>query len=207
MREWIIKGGPVMIPILLLSVVALAIVLERVFVLWWIRLDVPRFGEQVLDLLRRGELQSALARCETIKHPLARVFTVGIRSRHLPPAELEKRMEREGEKEIRQLERYLGALFVIVGVEPMLGFFGTITGLIRSFAAWEQLGNDITVSALAAGIYQAMITTAAGLAIAIPYYLAYHLLMAAVKRQAALLNHWGDRFLELLAQTKEQHPA
>ena len=77
-------------------------------------------------------------------------------------------MEREGDEQVQYLEQYLGALIIIIGVEPMLGFLGTIIGLIRAFMAWELLGSNITVSALASGIYQAMITTAAGLIVAIP---------------------------------------
>ncbi len=90
-------------------------------------------------------------------------------------------------------------LLVIVGIEPMLGFLGTITGLIRAFMSWERLGADITVNALAAGIYEAMITTAAGLIIAIPYYVAYHLIADRIRAHARETSRAGDRLLDFLS--------
>jgi biopolymer transport protein ExbB len=117
--------------------------------------------------------------------------------------ELEKMLEREGDEQIHDLERYLGGLIVIIGVEPMLGFLGTIVGLIKAFMAWEQLGSNITVGALAAGIYQAMITTAAGLIIAIPYYVIYHLIVGKIKGHAQEMTYYGNELLDILARVKD----
>ena len=202
--ELIFKGGPVMIPIILLSIVALALILDRFLVLWKIRLNISQFARDVFVFLERGDLQKALERCETVRHPIGVVFKTGILNRTLKPEQIEKIMEREGEEQIHSLERYLGGLIVIIGVEPMLGFLGTITGLIRAFMTWERLGSNITVNTLAAGIYEAMITTAAGLIIAIPYYIAYHMIVAKIKGHAQEISYFGNELIDILVRLKEE---
>jgi biopolymer transport protein ExbB len=199
----IIKGGSVMIPIILLSIIGLALILERLWTLWRIRLNIPQFAQEIFLYLERGQFQKSLERCGKVKHPIADVFKLGILNRSLKREEIEKMMEREGDEQIQYLEQYLGALIIIIGVEPMLGFLGTIIGLIRAFMAWEQLGSNITVSALAAGIYQAMITTAAGLIVAIPYYITYHLIVGKIKSHAQEMTYYGNELIDILARAKE----
>jgi len=199
----IMKGGPVMIPIILGSIIALAIILERAWTLWRIRLNIPQFAHEIFLHLERGQFQKALERCAKVRHPIADVFKLGILNRDLRREEVESIMEREGDEQVQYLERYLGALIIIIGVEPMLGFLGTIIGLIRAFMAWEHLGPNITVSALAAGIYQAMITTAAGLSVAIPSYIIYHLIVGKIKSHAQEISYYGNELIDILARVKE----
>jgi biopolymer transport protein ExbB len=203
----VLKGGPVMVPIIALSVVALAIVLERLWVLIKIRQNLPEFAQEILILAQRGQYQKALLRCREVKHPLARVLALGITERNRPRAELERIMEREGEEQIERLERNLGALIVIIGVEPMLGFLGTIVGLIKAFMSWEQLGSNVTVNSLAAGIYQAMITTAAGLIVAIPYFICYHLFLGRIKRNALEMSYYGNELIDVLTGSQVEEKA
>jgi biopolymer transport protein ExbB len=195
---FIIKGGPVMIPIILGSIAALAIILERVWTLWKIRVNFSKFSQEVFLSLERGLLQKALEQCDQVRHPIGAVFKLGIMNRSLNREDLESLMEREGEEQIQYLEHYLGALLIIIGIEPMLGFLGTITGLIRAFMQWEKLGSNITVNALASGIYEAMITTAAGLIIAIPAYVIYHLIIGKIKSHAQEMSYYGDELIDLL---------
>lgn len=201
--DLIVKGGPVMIPIIALSIIGLALILERAWALWKIRLDIPKFAQDIFLSMERGHFQKALERCEKVRHPIAEVFKLGILNRTLKRDELEAMMEREGDEQVQYLERYLGALIIIIGVEPMLGFLGTIVGLIKAFMAWEQLGANITVSALASGIYQAMITTAGGLIVAIPYYVIYHLIVGKIKSHAQEMTYYGNELIDLLARPKE----
>jgi biopolymer transport protein ExbB len=126
------------------------------------------------------------------------VLSLAITERNRPREELERKMEREGEEQVERLERNLGALIVIIGVEPMLGFLGTIIGLIKAFMSWEQLGASVTVNSLAAGIYQAMITTAAGLIVAIPYFICYHLFIGRIKRHALEMSYYGNELLDVM---------
>jgi biopolymer transport protein ExbB len=199
----IIKGGSVMIPIIALSIIGLALILERIWTLWKIRLNIPQFAQEIFLFLERGHFQKALERCEKVRHPIADVFKLGILNRTLKREELEAMMEREGDEQVQYLEQYLGALIIIIGVEPMLGFLGTIVGLIKAFMAWEQLGANITVSALAAGIYQAMITTAGGLIVAIPYYVIYHLIVGKIKGHAQEMTYYGNELIDILVRPKE----
>ena len=204
MLDLIVKGGWLMAPIIGLSVVALAIVLERLWVLWSIRLNVPSLVREVVLLLQAGREQDARARCKGVRHPVGQMLALGIANRGLERGELERMLQHEGEEQIRALERRLPGLLVIIGVEPMLGFLGTIVGLIRAFMDWEAMGANITVSALAAGIYEAMLTTAGGLIVAIPYYLCYHLLQARVQWHALAMSAAGDELLGVLTgQTRE----
>jgi biopolymer transport protein ExbB len=200
----IVKGGVIMIPIILGSIIALAIVLERFWTLWRIRLNISKFAQEIFLSLERGQFQKALDRCERVRHPIGDVFRLGILNRNLKREELESMMEREGDEQIQYLERYLGALLIIIGVEPMLGFLGTIIGLIRAFMAWEQLGSDITVSALAAGIYQAMITTASGLSIAIPAFIFYHLIVGKIKSHSQEMSYYGNELLDIIVARRER---
>ncbi len=199
----IIKGGIIMIPIIALSIIGLAMILERAWTLWKIRLDIPQFAQEIFLYLEKGHFQRALERCEKVRHPIADVFKLGILNRALKRDEIEKMMEREGDEQVQYLEQYLGALIIIIGVEPMLGFLGTIVGLIQAFMAWEQLGSNITVGALAAGIYQAMITTAGGLIVAIPYYVAYHLIVGKIKSHAQEMTYYGNELIDILARPRE----
>jgi biopolymer transport protein ExbB len=200
----IMKGGPIMVPIILGSIIALAIILERFWTLWRIRLNFQQFAQEIFLFLERGHFQKALERCEKAKHPIADVFKLGILNRTLNRKELEGMLEREGDEQIQYLERYLGALLIIVGVEPMLGFLGTIIGLIKAFMTWEQLGANITVSALAAGIYQAMITTAAGLIVAIPAFIFYHLIVGRIKSHAQEISYYGNELLDIIGSTERE---
>ena len=202
--ELILKGGPVMIPIIFLSIVALALILERCLTLWKIRLNLSQFAQEVFLFLERGNLQKALEHCETVRHPIGEIFKIGILNRTLKREQVEKIMEREGEEQVQYLERYLGALMVIIGVEPMLGFLGTIVGLIRAFMSWERLGSNITVNILAGGIYEAMITTAAGLIVAIPYYIVYHLIVGRIKTHAQDMSYYGNELLDVLGRVREE---
>ncbi|MFA5094465.1 MAG: MotA/TolQ/ExbB proton channel family protein, partial [Candidatus Omnitrophota bacterium] len=168
MFDLILKGGPLMAPIILGSVVGFAIVVEKFMELKSLKTDSYSFIQEVFHCLKANRVQMALDLCEeNSKYPIAAVFKVGIERRYMAPQRLEKIMEQVGNNQIQKVERYLGAMASIISIEPLLGFLGTITGLIQAFMSWERAGANITVSALAAGIYQAMITTAAGLAIAI----------------------------------------
>jgi biopolymer transport protein ExbB len=204
MWSLIVKGGFVIWPIILLSVVALAIILERAWTLSSIRLNVALFAKDVFLDLQRGYFSKAAEKCGAVKHPIGKLFLLAISNRGMKRDELERLMEREGERSVQRMERGLGALIVIVGVEPMLGFLGTIIGLINAFMTWERLGTEITVSALAAGIYQAMITTAAGLIAAIPYFICYHLFVAAIKSNAAQMSYFGNQLLDTVSTARKE---
>lgn len=202
MMYFILKGGPVMWPILLASVFGFAIVIERFIVLRRaFRIDMEAFSKAVCNKVLAGKNTEAMAFAQRYAHhPLGAMFVATLENSDLPREELEKMLERMGNHAVNKLEVRLGALVSITGIEPLMGFLGTITGLIRAFMAWEKAGNDITVSDLAGGIYEAMITTAAGLIIAIPLYLAYNYFISRNKYFVQELTDYSGQLLEAIAR-------
>lgn len=199
----LIKGGPVMYAILSASILGLAVIIEKLWGLCRIRLNVQRFSKEVFALLVEREFDKALKLCEKrSKHPIAVLFKAGIEKRDLPANELDRLLERIGNGEMNKLEKHIGGLISVIGIEPLLGFLGTITGLIRAFMAWEQAGSNITVSALASGIYEAMITTAAGLSVAVPYYLICNFIISRNKYISYELSNYSMQLVEVLRAQK-----
>lgn len=196
----IYKGGFIMIPIIIGSIVALAIVINRINYFMSIKMDEDGFIDKIHSLVRGGETGRAIDVCNGIKHPLAAVFRSGLQNIHRDRVGIERAMERTGNAEIVQAEKYMLLLVIIIGVEPMLGFLGTIIGLINSFMAWEKFAASVTVDFLAAGIYQAMITTAGGLIVAIPYYIIYHVMTGRINSMARNLNHQAEELLDLIQE-------
>jgi len=201
---WVIsKGGPVMIPIILGSVLGLAIIINRLAILWAIRIDSQKFTDKVIALVRSGSRDPALKLCdENTKYPVAVVLKAGIERSALASHDMEKAMERVGNNAVKGLERYIGGLISIIGIEPLLGFLGTITGLIKAFMAWERAGSDVTVSMLASGIYESMITTAAGLIVAVPYYLVCNFIISRTKYISYELSDSAMRLSEVISENK-----
>jgi biopolymer transport protein ExbB len=198
MIDMILRGGWVMVPIILGSVVGIAIILERFWYFRSIRLDTAEFAGELFSLVQRGQVERALGSCDRVEHPLAPVLRAGLEHAGEVPWEIQRVMEREGQRQIQKAERNLNYLAVVIGIEPMLGFLGTIIGLIQAFMSWERYSSTVTVAALAAGIYQAMITTAAGLIVAIPCYVLYNILLGKVSSTAQELNHSGDELVSVL---------
>lgn len=195
-----IKGGPVMYPILLASILGLAIIIEKLWQLYRIRLDIRKFSKSMFQLLKEHKYEKAIELCKKTRHPVGVVFRAGIEKKNLPVSEMDRLLERVGISELKKLEKHIGGLISVIGIEPLLGFLGTITGLIKAFMAWEQAGSSITVSALASGIYEAMITTATGLTVAVPYYLICNFIISRHKYISYELSDSAMELSEVLSQ-------
>jgi len=192
-----------MYAILLISVLGLAIIIEKLWMLMRVRIDAGKFSQKIFALLKSKKYSEAIEICGKHKRfPIANVFRAGIEKRALPLSELDRLLERIGNSEIKNLERHIGGLISVIGIAPLLGFLGTITGLIKAFMAWEQAGSNITVSALATGIYEAMITTAAGLSVAVPYYLICNFIISRNKYIAYEISDYSMQLAEILSQEK-----
>jgi biopolymer transport protein ExbB len=182
-----VAGGPIMIPIGICSVIALAYIVER-----WVRLTPGKlggggFGRDLVAAVRDGGVVRGLALCEERRtKPLARIMSAALARWNSPFLEREKAVEDAGVREVKRLSTNLRPLVVIVAIAPLLGLLGTVWGMILAFstiALQEGLGKP---EMLAAGIGQALITTAAGLAIAIPTQAAYFYLKSRIDRFARL---------------------
>jgi len=181
MTFYLTKGGPVLGLILVVSVLAGALVIMQ-----WLRLKRAERKhtkplQELARLLQKRDWVEALRVVENHSHPFLSPWRTGllllIDGKH-SVEDVQETISLEGNQFVGQLESLLKPLGAITAVLPMIGFLGTIIGLIISFQVWEELGAQISISVLAGGIYQAMITTAAGLLAAIPYYLLYHYLTA-----------------------------
>ncbi|MCC6170824.1 MAG: MotA/TolQ/ExbB proton channel family protein [Gammaproteobacteria bacterium] len=181
MWEIVRAGGPLMWPIILCSVIALGIVVERMWTLQAPRVMPPGLLQKVWQLVEAGQVTDKVIAALEQNSPLGRVLAAGLASRHRPRAVMMERLEDTGRHVVHELERFLNTLGTIAAVSPLLGLLGTVTGIIKAF-------NAITVGAmgdpraLSGGISEALITTAAGLVVAIPSLIAYRYLRGRVDR-------------------------
>ncbi|MCX7031419.1 MAG: MotA/TolQ/ExbB proton channel family protein [Spirochaetes bacterium] len=184
MLEYIRAGGPVMIPIILLSVLAFGLIIERVIAFIRVRERRADLLPWVLGELGKGRGTVLAEELGESPSPEAAVLREGVLSRSTAPEERELRMQARAQNELARLERFLPWLSSLANVETLLGLLGTVTGMIRSFMNLRLTGvADPAV--LAGGISEALITTAAGLMVAIPCLVTYHVLIQSADRIAA----------------------
>mgnify|MGYP000026368464 CR=1 FL=1 len=174
MFEFFLKGGFLMWPILLCSVIAFAIVLERLWYFRRIKINVGNLIAQVKRLLQEDKLEEAEKLCRETPGPVAHILAVGIHIHKRAYPEKERIISRAGSRELRKLEKNLRGLGIIAHISPLLGLLGTVTGMIKCFMKIQELGGRVDASVLAGGIWEALITTAAGLSVAIPAIIFYH---------------------------------
>jgi biopolymer transport protein ExbB len=179
MWEIVRAGGPMMWPIILASIAAAAIVLERLWTLQDRRVLPRELTQKVWQLIESNQVNDKVIAALEQNSPLGRVLAAGLANRHKPREVLMQRLEDTGRHVIHELERFLNTLGTIAGVSPLLGLLGTVTGIIKSFNA-IQAGGMGDPRALSGGIAEALICTAAGLVVAIPSLVAYRLLRSKV---------------------------
>ena len=183
MLDMFIKGGPVMYPLLVCSIIALTVVIERIF--FWVGMDRRRnkqLVDDVLELCRQGDWESVRVKTKGSRDYIIRILIIGILHREFS---MTKAMESAAAEEIKRMRRYLSVLDTMITVAPLLGILGTVTGIIVSFEAlgWAGIENP---QAVTGGIAQALITTAFGLIIAIPSVIPYNYFNSRVEN--AVLN-------------------
>lgn len=203
LKELILKGGPLMVPILMGSVFGTALVIERALV--FLRISGGRSREclrRVLEEVRAGRFVEAVAEARKSRQPVGAVLETGLEQWGMPLEVVQEAMEESNQQETQRLEHWLGGISTVITVSPMLGFLGTITGLIKAFMSWEAAGAEVTVSVLAAGIYEAMTTTAAGLFVAIPLLACYNAFISRIKH-AANFNAQAAHQLAMLYARKQ----
>lgn len=180
--EILAKGGLLMIPIYLTSIVAVFIVVERWLALRKVQINTRTFVLQVRNLLLRNQVNEAIALCRKTAGPIAKLTRVGIENASRPRMEIKDAIETAGKSEIFTLEKNLGTLATMASIAPMLGFFGTVTGMIRAFMEIQSRGGNVDSSVLAGGIWEALVTTAAGLAVGILALIFYNWVQGKVEK-------------------------
>lgn len=193
-----VKGGWVMIPIILLSFVAAYIYIERYYVIRKASREDQNFMNRIKDYIHDGKIDAALALCRSTDSPSARMVEKGINRLGRPLHDINTAIENVGKLEISKLEKGFPTLATITGAEPMLGFLGTVIGMVKSFYAMSQAGNNIEVSMMSSGIYTALITTVAGLATGIICYFAYNSLVEKVEKVVFNLEATLTEFMDIL---------
>jgi biopolymer transport protein ExbB len=175
-----IAGGPVMWPILLCSIFAFAIILEKFRHLYKIKIDTQDFLNSILEKMKRHEVKEALQICDNTKSPVANILKAGILKYDWPRPQIIEAIEDASLYEIPKLEKNLPMLATIGHIAPLLGLLGTVTGMVRCFQIVEAKAttlHPVMPGDLAGGIWEALLTTVAGLVVAIPAYVAYNYLV------------------------------
>ena len=196
--ELTVKGGWMMIPIALLSIVAIYIFVERFFAIRKASLEDIHFMNRIKEFIHEGKLDAAKRLAQSTESPVARMIEVGITRIGRPMTDVNAAIENVGKLEIYKLERGLPTLATAAGAAPMLGFLGTVIGMIRAFFAMANAGSNIDVSLLSNGIYIAMVTTAAGLFVGIIAYFCYNILVSRIEKVVFTLEARSSEFMDLL---------
>ncbi|MBP8975590.1 MAG: MotA/TolQ/ExbB proton channel family protein [Bacteroidetes bacterium] len=196
--ELFTRGGIVMWFILACSIIALAVIIER----WWVirkaQVDPQRFLLQLKVVLQRGDLNEGVDFCNKTKSPIANILKHGLIKYPEGPERVREAIENAGKEEAYQLEERLDVLANVAGIAPMLGFLGTVTGMISAFRTIEILGGSATPANLAGGIWEALLTTAFGLIVGIPVFGFYNYFVSKVNRVVFGLEDASEDFLDLV---------
>jgi biopolymer transport protein ExbB len=193
-----VKGGWVMIPIALLSILAVYIFIERFLAIKKASTIDNNFMNRIRDYIHEGKVENALTLCQSNADPASKMIEKGIQRIGRPLADINTAIEIVGKIEIAKLEKGLPALASVAGGAPMLGFFGTVTGMVRAFYDMSMAGNNIDITLLSAGIYIALITTVGGLLVGIPAFFGYNLLVTRIENLVNKLEAKSTEFMDLL---------
>ena len=193
-----IKGGWIMVVLALLFVISVYIFFERYRTLRNASKEDANFMNRIKDYIHEGKVESATALCQSTNNPVARMIEKGISRLGRPLNDINTTIENIGNLEIAQMEKGLPTLATISGGAPMIGFLGTVIGMIHAFYDMASAGNNIDVQLLAGGIYTAMVTTVGGLIVGIMAYFAYNYLVARVEKVVYKMEARTTEFMDLL---------
>jgi biopolymer transport protein ExbB len=196
--ELFLKGGIVMWPILLCSLVAVAIIIERFIVLQRSNVDPKHLMAKIRSSLSRNDVIGAVNACAGVNAPVAHILKAGIVKYAQGHTSVKDAIELAGKEQVFNLEKRLGLLANIAGLAPMLGFLGTVTGMISAFQVIERLGGNVNPSNLAGGIWEAMITTAFGLIVGIPALGFYNYFVGRVAKFVFQIEQSVEEFLDFV---------
>ena len=195
----LMKGGLIMIPLALLSLTAVYLFVERYLYIRAASHTDQRLLESIAANLQKYNVDGALTICKMSPTPMARILEKGISRIGAPMRDLESAMESMARVEITRMEKNLGILGAIATIAPMLGFLGTVTGMIRTFFN-ISLYKNISIDIIAAGIYEKMITSATGLVVGITAYILYTLINTMIERCVSQMELTSLNFLDILSK-------
>ncbi len=198
--DLVMKGGWLMIPLFLLSIIAVFIFSDRYFFLKAQRKLGDGFFDKLNDLVRNGKIEAAMTMCESANCSESRIMMKGLQNLGRPVRDIYDQMEMEGKLEVYKYEGNMYFLGVIAGIAPMLGFIGTISGVIKIFYNISRADN-ISISLISGGLYEKLITSGVGLSIGIISYLLYHYLNSRINKTVQRWEFRCVRFIDLINNT------
>ena len=197
-----------MYPIILCSVIAMAIIIERAYHLYRAKIDTRKFMDDIANVLRRNKIMEAIEICDKTPGPIAHILRAGILKHDRPKQEIKEAIEEAGLYEVPRMEKNMTALATIAHISPLLGLLGTVVGMVGCFQVIQQKStslNPVSPGDLAGGIWQALITTVAGLAVAIPVYVAYNYLVSRVNHLVIDMERSATDLVNILTQRGKDH--
>ncbi len=200
--DLLFEGGFMMIPIILLSGMAVYIFVERLLTIKKASQTSPHFMEKIKRHVANGDINGARLLCTDENTPIAKMIEKGISRIGSPLKNIEVAIENVGKIEVYNLEKNLSVLATIAGAAPMIGFLGTVTGMIQAFIAIAQQEGTVSPKLLSSGIYEAMITTASGLMVGIVAYLGYNYLVTRVQKLVHHMEYSSIDFIDLLQEPR-----
>ena len=195
-----IQGGFMMVPIFVLSVIAIYLFFERLMIINKANQSPEQFMNRVKELVLRGDITGAKLLCAQHDSPVGRMIQKGLSRIGSPLKNIEASIENVGKLEIFKLEKNLSSIATIAGAAPMMGFLGTVIGMVEAFIAIAQEEGSVSPKLLSSGIYTAMITTVAGLIVGIMAYLAYNFLVTRVQKVVHKMEYTSIEFIDLLQE-------
>jgi biopolymer transport protein ExbB len=196
----LVLGGWVMIPLVLLSVLTIYLLIERLITIRQASSNPEVITERVREYVRNGNVQSAIQYCDDKDVPITRILKKGLERLGRPISEIQDAVQAAGKHETFDLEKRTNLLASIAGIAPMLGFFGTVVGMIKAFQQIQDLQGNVNPSVLAGGIWEALITTAAGLLVGILALFSYNFLMGRIRRISNAMERSATDFIDLLQE-------
>lgn len=192
------NGGYIMIPIVILSLIAIYLLFERYLTIKKAGKNDPMFMKRIKDMVLDGNIKGAINLCETTNTPIARMMGKGLSRIGKPLKDINVAVQNVGNLEVSKLEKGMPILATIAGAAPMIGLLGTVTGLIKTFHSMAENADGIDAGAFSAGIYEAMVTTVAGLIVGIIAYIAYNILTAMIDKVVYKMEATSTEFLDIL---------
>ncbi|HET8864695.1 MAG TPA: MotA/TolQ/ExbB proton channel family protein [Gracilimonas sp.] len=198
--DLLVEGGVLMIPISILFMLTMYVIIERWRALNRSHVEPEKFLGTIESMLTSGKggAANAMSYCDEFDKPISRIIKAGIKRLGRPLRDIEDAIDNAGKKEIFFLEKRMNWLATIAGVAPLLGFTGTVTGMIEAFMDIQSLQGNVNPSVLAGGIWEALITTAAGLIVGLIAYGFYNFLLGKINRSIFELENASADFLDLL---------
>jgi biopolymer transport protein ExbB len=192
------KGGWILAILAVMSIIAVYIFIERYLVITKASKEEKNFMNNIRDFIHDGRIDSAVVLCKNNESPIARMIEKGLIRIGKPLNDINAAIENVGKLEVSKLEKNIAGLATISGAGPMLGFLGTVIGMIKAFYDMSMAGNNIDIALLSTGIYQAMVTTVAGLIVGIIAFVCYNILVSKVEKLVFLLEARATEFMDVL---------